>query len=81
MAPGEGLRSLFPIDELSLMGLVEILPHLARLANVAPPLIHYYFGAKDNLWRETVDYSLPDRGHKTEIGHGHSPVADSGVAL
>jgi lipid-A-disaccharide synthase len=29
---GEGLRSLFPIDELSLMGLVEILPHLARLA-------------------------------------------------
>jgi AcrR family transcriptional regulator len=34
------------------------MPKIARLANVAPPLIHYYFGAKENLWRETIDYSL-----------------------
>jgi AcrR family transcriptional regulator len=34
------------------------LPKIARMANVAPPLIHYYFNTKDNLWRETVDYSL-----------------------
>jgi AcrR family transcriptional regulator len=34
------------------------LPKIARMANVAPPLIHYYFGSKDALWRETVDYSL-----------------------
>jgi AcrR family transcriptional regulator len=36
------------------------LPKIARMANVAPPLIHYYFSTKDNLWRETVDYSLGD---------------------
>ena len=34
------------------------LPKIAKLANVAPPLIHYYFGSKDQLWRETVDFSL-----------------------
>jgi AcrR family transcriptional regulator len=34
------------------------LPKIARMANVAPPLIHYYFNSKDNLWRETVDHSL-----------------------
>lgn len=34
------------------------MPRIARLANVAPPLIHYYFGSKEKLWRETVDHSL-----------------------
>lgn len=34
------------------------MPKIARMANVAPPLIHYYFGSKDKLWRETVDRSL-----------------------
>jgi AcrR family transcriptional regulator len=34
------------------------LPRIAKMANVAPPLIHYHFGSKDKLWRETVDYSL-----------------------
>ncbi len=34
------------------------LPKIAKMAKVAPPLIHYYFGSKDNLWREAVDYSL-----------------------
>ena len=34
------------------------MPRIAKLAKVAPPLIHYYFGAKENLWRETVDFSL-----------------------
>jgi AcrR family transcriptional regulator len=34
------------------------LPKIAKMANVAPPLIHYYFNTKDNLWREAVDYSL-----------------------
>lgn len=34
------------------------LPKIAKQAGVASPLIHYYFGTKDNLWRETVDYSL-----------------------
>lgn len=34
------------------------LPKIAKMANVAPPLIHYYFGSKDTLWREAVDFSL-----------------------
>lgn len=34
------------------------MPAIARLAGVAPPLIHYYFETKENLWRECVDYSL-----------------------
>ena len=34
------------------------LPKIAQIAQVAPPLIHYYFGSKDKLWRETVDHSL-----------------------
>ena len=34
------------------------MPKIAKMADVAPPLIHYYFGSKDRLWRETVDHSL-----------------------
>lgn len=34
------------------------MPRIASLAGVAPPLIHYYFRSKENLWRETVDQSL-----------------------
>jgi len=34
------------------------LPKIARIAGVAGPLIHYYFGSKEQLWRETVDFSL-----------------------
>lgn len=34
------------------------MPKIARIAQVAPPLIHYYFGSKENLWHETVEYSL-----------------------
>jgi AcrR family transcriptional regulator len=34
------------------------MPQIAKLANVAAPLIHYYFGSKEKLWRETVEYSL-----------------------
>lgn len=34
------------------------MPQIARLAQVAPPLIHYYFGSKEKLWQETVDHSL-----------------------
>jgi TetR/AcrR family transcriptional regulator len=34
------------------------LPKIAEIAGVAHPLIHYYFGSKDNLWRETVEYAF-----------------------
>lgn len=34
------------------------LPKIARAAEVAPPLIYYHFGSKENLWRDTVDFSL-----------------------
>lgn len=36
------------------------MPRIAKAAQVAAPLIHYYFGSKDNLWRETIAYSLSD---------------------
>ena len=28
------------------------------MVDVAPTLIHYYFGSKETLWRETVEHSL-----------------------
>lgn len=34
------------------------LPKIAEIAKVAHPLIHYYFGSKENLWRETVEYAF-----------------------
>src|ERR1700752_1567823 len=34
------------------------LPKIAEIAEIAHPLIHYYFGSKDNLWRETVEYAF-----------------------
>jgi AcrR family transcriptional regulator len=34
------------------------LPKIAEIAKVAHPLIHYYFGSKDNLWRGTVEYAF-----------------------
>ncbi len=34
------------------------MPAIARLAGVAPPLIHYHFDSKENLWREAVEHSL-----------------------
>ena len=36
------------------------MPKIAREAKVAAPLIHYYFESKENLWRETIAYSLGD---------------------
>jgi AcrR family transcriptional regulator len=36
------------------------LPKIADMAGIAHPLIHYHFGSKENLWRETVDYALGD---------------------
>jgi TetR/AcrR family transcriptional regulator len=34
------------------------IPNIAKLAGVAPPLIHYYFDSKEKLWREVVEHSL-----------------------
>jgi AcrR family transcriptional regulator len=34
------------------------LPKIAEIAKTGHPLIHYYFGSKDNLWRETVEYAF-----------------------
>jgi AcrR family transcriptional regulator len=44
------------------------MPKIARLANVAAPLIHYYFGSKEKLWREAVEHSLGElRGEAAAI--------------
>ena len=42
------------------------LPKIAAMAEVAPTLIHYYFGSKDKLWRETVDHSLGNLRRESE---------------
>ncbi len=34
------------------------LPKIAREASVKHPLILYYFGSKDNLWREAVEHAF-----------------------
>jgi TetR/AcrR family transcriptional regulator len=34
------------------------IPKIARMAKTARPLVHYHFGSKDNLWRQTVAYAL-----------------------
>ena len=52
------------------------MPAIARMAKVAPTLIHYYFGSKENLWRETVDYSLGGlRREALAIGHATHALA------
>jgi AcrR family transcriptional regulator len=54
------------------------LPKIAEIANVAHPLIHYYFGSKDNLWRETVEYAfgglIAEATAVEAASHGLSPV-------
>src|SRR6202162_4287546 len=70
--PGRAQRSAGALDlgnrrqilEGALMALARdgfdgaSLPKIAEIARVAHPLIHYYFGSKDNLWRETVEYAF-----------------------
>lgn len=34
------------------------LPRIAKAANVGHPLIHYYFGSKENLWKQMVDFAF-----------------------
>ena len=34
------------------------IPKIAEASGVGHPLVHYYFGTKDNLWRETVDFAF-----------------------
>jgi AcrR family transcriptional regulator len=64
VAPEEGLRSRQAILSAALTAFARdgydgaSMPKIARMAQVAPPLIHYYFGSKENLWRETVEHSL-----------------------
>ena len=45
------------------------MPKIARMAGVAAPLIHYYFGSKEKLWRETVDYSLGELRRESSAIH------------
>src|ERR1700728_1025364 len=70
--PGRAQRSAGAVDpgnrnqilEAALMAFARdgfdgaSLPKIAEIARVGHPLIHYYFGSKDNLWRETVEYAF-----------------------
>ena len=52
------------------------MPKVAKVAQVAAPLIHYYFGSKENLWRETVAYSIGDlRRDVLAIGNATQALA------
>jgi AcrR family transcriptional regulator len=52
------------------------MPKIAKVAQVAAPLIHYYFGSKENLWRETVAWSLADlRRDALAIGNATRALA------
>lgn len=54
------------------------LPKIAELAHTAHPLIHYHFGSKDNLWRETVEYAcgalLTEAAATGTASRGLSPI-------
>lgn len=43
----------------------------SKEAQVAAPLIHYYFQSKENLWRETISYSLNDL-HRDALAIGNA---------
>ena len=43
------------------------MPKIARLAQVAQPLSHYYFGSKEKLWRDTVDRSLGELRREASV--------------
>ena len=52
------------------------MPKIAKMAQVAAPLIHYYFKSKENLWRETVAISLSDlRRDALAIGNATRALA------
>lgn len=52
------------------------MPKIASMARVAPPLIHYYFKSKENLWRETIAHSLTElRRDAIAIGHATRSLA------
>ena len=52
------------------------MPKIAKMAQVAAPLIHYYFQSKENLWRETVAHSLGDlRRDALAIGNATRALA------
>jgi len=52
------------------------IPKIAKTARVAAPLIHYYFGSKENLWRESVAHSLGDlRREALSIGNATRALA------
>lgn len=48
--------SLFARDGFEGTSLLRI----AEAAKVGHPLIHYYFGSKDALWKATIDHALQD---------------------
>jgi AcrR family transcriptional regulator len=45
------------------------MPKIAKLAQVGQPLIHYYFGSKEKLWRATVDRSLGELRREASAIH------------
>jgi len=49
---------------------------IATAAQLAAPLINYHFGSKENLWRETIAYSLGDlRREALAIGNATRALA------
>ncbi len=57
------------------------LPEIAREVGLGGPTVHYHFGSKENLWRETVDYAFKDLITRLEAVANASQDAEPEVAL
>lgn len=60
-----GLKTLFPLSELSVMGLYEVLKHLPRLLKLKTKIITYFTQSKPDIYIgiDAPDFNLPIEKH------------------
>lgn len=74
-----GLESLFPLEKLSVMGLVEVLKHLPELLSIRRALVRRWLAAPPDLYLgiDAPDFTLPLakrlRAHGIRSAHYVSP--------
>jgi len=57
------------------------LPEVAREAGLGGPTVHYHFGSKENLWRETIDYAFKNLIMRLEAVENASQDAEPKAGL